>query len=71
MQVIEFDTVVTDGIIKIPMEYRGRIHQDVKVIILNKDISIEKKKVGNNALTADPIKVEKIILPSREEIHER
>ncbi len=70
MQAIEFETIVTDGIIKIPMEYRDRIHQDVKVIILNRDAPIDKKG-GYATLTSDPIKVEKIILPSREEIHER
>ncbi len=34
MQAIEFDTVVTDGVIKIPDEYRDQVRRDVKVIIL-------------------------------------
>ncbi len=71
MQAIEFDTVVTDGVIKIPDEYQDQVCRDVKVIILVRDFPPEKRKVGSVNLASDPIKVKKIILPSREEIHER
>ncbi len=70
MLAIEFETKVRDGVVKIQAEYQNQISEDVKVIILMKDAS-HKSCNGLSKLTSDPIKVRKIILPSREEIHER
>ena len=70
MLAIEFETKVRDGVVKIPAEYQNQISEDVKVIILMKDASHNSRK-GLSTLTSDPIKVRKIILPPREELHER
>ncbi len=71
MYAVEFETKIIDGTVRIPAECQNLLSEYVKVIILMKDQDGEIRPRQKSKLTSDPIKVEKIILPSREEIYVR
>ncbi|MGA1870310.1 MAG: hypothetical protein ACMUJM_17360 [bacterium] len=69
MYAIEFQTRIKKGKIEIPQEYRGKLKENVKVIIL-----IEEKTISSNMidkLLDSPLKVPNFKPFTREEIHER
>ncbi len=71
MYAIEFETKIIDGTVRIPADCQKGLSEHVKVIIPMKEQDNEIRPRRKSKLTSDPIKVEKVILPSREEIYER
>jgi hypothetical protein len=48
MQSIEFSSVVTNGVIPIPEQYKGQIGNEVKVIVFPDDTrQVQRKKKGD------------------------
>ena len=56
MEIIEFKTLVKDGIIKIPKKYKNRVSQNVKVVIYTEPA--EKKQDFIEELLSNPLKAE-------------
>ena len=49
MQAIEFESLVDDGVIRIPDEYKGQVGKQVKVIVLSEVVN---EKVAHKPLSA-------------------
>jgi len=67
MYAIEFQTRIEEGVIQIPMQYRNRLKQVVRVIIL----ADAQEKTANliDQLLESPLKVKGFQPMSREEIY--
>ncbi len=70
MYAIEFRTKIKDGVIEIPQEYRKKINNNVKVIVLAEK---KKKKASDiiGELLASPLKIRGFTPLKREEIYDR
>ncbi|MCL1911260.1 MAG: hypothetical protein FWG13_03545 [Leptospirales bacterium] len=44
MQAVEFESIINDGIIRIPDEIKNQVGRQVKVILLSKDTAKFQKK---------------------------
>ncbi len=69
MYAIEFRAKIKNGIIAVPPEYRNRLKENVKVIVIT-----EGKEPTSNmieTLLDSPLKVKNFISLTREEIYER
>ena len=69
MYAIEFKSKIKNGVIEIPREYRNKLKETVKVILL-----AEEKEAAFNTidkLLDSPLKVENFVPLTREEIYER
>jgi hypothetical protein len=71
MKAVEFNTSIVDGVIKLPEAVNIGAVKNVKVIILYDDSKIEESNDILQQLIDNPIKVDKIVKYSREELHER
>ncbi len=70
MYAVEFQTIVTNDIIKIPEQYKGRFQNRVRVIVLAE----EQEIVANNfidQLLQNPLRLKSFQLLTREEIYAR
>ena len=70
MYAVEFQTIVTNDIIKIPEQYKGRFQNRVRVIVLVE----EQEIVANNfidQLLQNPLRLKSFQLLTREEIYAR
>jgi len=69
MYAIEFQTRIEEGVIQIPVQYRDKLKQVVRVIILS---NVQEKTVNLiDQLLESPLKVEGFQPLSREEIYAR
>ena len=69
MYAIEFQTRINEGVIQIPLQYRDKLKQVVKVIIL---ANVQENTVNLiDQLLESPLKVEGFQPLSREEIYAR
>lgn len=68
MKAIEFKAKADKGIIKIPKEFRNKINQEVRVLLLIEDV--EKKYTGKPRFTSVKIKTKGFKF-NREEANER
>jgi len=69
MYAIEFQTRIEEGVIQIPLQYRDKLKQVVRVIILS---NVQEKTVNLiDQLLESPLKVEGFQPLSREEIYAR
>ena len=67
MYAIEFQTRIEEGMIQIPLQYRDKLKQVVRVIILS---NVQEKTVNLiDQLLESPLKVEGFQPLSREEIY--
>lgn len=74
MFAIEFNTIIEDGIIKIPVEYQKRFTKGVRVILLSEELENEALPEGGtyiDRLLANPIQVKDFRPLTRDEIYER
>ena len=69
MYAIEFRTKIKNGIIEVPKEYRNRLKDNVKVILLSEEEEIISNMI--EMLMDSPLKVENFTPLTREEIYER
>jgi len=54
MQAVEFESIIDDGIIRIPDEIKNQVGKQVKVILLSKDtVKIQKKAKTFSAISID------------------
>jgi hypothetical protein len=69
MYAIEFKSKIKNGVIEIPREYRNRLKESVRVIVLAE----EKETTFNviDRLLNSPLKAENFTPLTREEIYER
>ena len=44
MQTIEFNSVISDGVIPIPEKYRGSLSSSVRVIVMANDTAVPESK---------------------------
>ena len=70
MQTIEFHTKIKNGIIQIPARFKGKVADDVQVILISKS---EKKPQPDiiDELMAAPLKVKGFKPMTRDEAHVR
>ena len=69
MYAIEFQTRIEEGVIQIPLQYRNKLEQVVRVIIL---ANVQEKTANLiDQLLESPLKVEGFQPLSREEIYAR
>lgn len=69
MEAIEFKAKIKNGIIRIPKKYIQQVGDTVKVIILS-DHKLTHKDIVDELLN-HPVKVDKFVPFSRDEIYER
>ena len=70
METIQFKTKVKNGVIEIPAKYKGKVKDNVRVIV----ITDEKKKGKSDIideLMAHPLKIKGFKPLTREEAHAR
>ncbi|KPA10332.1 hypothetical protein MHK_005243 [Candidatus Magnetomorum sp. HK-1] len=70
MYAIEFQTQITNGIIKIPEKYREKVKRFVKVILLTEETA-ETSSDMIDQLLESPLKVPDFRPFKREEIYDR
>lgn len=70
MQTIEFRTKIKNGIIHIPARFKGKVAEDVRVILVSKS---ERKSQPDiiDELMAHPLKVKAFKPLTRDEAHAR
>ena len=70
MVTVQFQTKVKNGVIQIPRKYRGKFHDDVRVIL-----RAEGKKISSvnyiDKLMTNPVKVKNFQRLTREQIYAR
>ena len=69
MYAIEFQAKVRDGTIEIPAQYRGKVREMVRVIILTEETEEQANLIEQ--LLQTPLRQERFQPLSRDEIHER
>jgi len=67
MMAYEFSAAVNNGVIQIPDEYKNKVSQRLKVILLSEDIAEHPR---NFPLMDAPLHVENFKRYSREELYE-
>lgn len=71
MRTIEFEATVTNGVIEIPPEYRGKIAASVHVKLSMDDFAVQPQPTILDQWLASPIRMADFQPLSREEAHER
>lgn len=70
MQTIEFHTKIKNGIIQIPARFKGKVAEDVQVILISK--SEKKSQIDMiDELMANPLNVKGFKPMTRDESHAR
>ncbi len=70
MQTIEFRTKIKNGVIQIPARFKGKLAEEVQVILISKSESISQPDLIDK-LMAKPLKVKGFKPLSRDEAHAR
>jgi len=70
MQTIEFRTKIKNGIIQIPAKFKGKVADDVQVILISKSEKKAKTDIIDE-LMSHPLKVRGFKLMTRDEAHAR
>ena len=70
MQTIEFRTKIKNGIIHIPAKFKGKVADDVQVILIAQSEKIKQLDIIDE-LMANPLKVEGFKPVTRDEAHAR
>ena len=70
MYAVEFKTIIKDGVIEIPVEYRKRLKDRVRVILLAEEAPKSAEDFIGELLSA-PLKLNGFQPLPREEIHAR
>lgn len=68
MIAVEFQTLINNGMIKLPDKYCGRLTGTVRVIVLIEDTVSENDKIEE--LLASPLQLQQFIPFQRNEIYE-
>jgi hypothetical protein len=71
LQAVEFQAFVTNGMIEIPREYRKRLNQRVRVIVLTEEDHSAQLTTLIDELLLNPIKIEGFTPLTRDEAHAR
>lgn len=70
MQTIEFRTKIKNGIIQIPAKFKGKVADDVQVILISKSEKKTKTDIIDE-LMSNPLKVKGFKPMTRDEAHAR
>jgi hypothetical protein len=70
MQTIEFRTKIKNGIIHIPAKFKGKVADDVQVILIAQSEKIKQLDIIDE-LMANPLKVDGFKPMTRDEAHAR
>ncbi len=70
MVTVQFKSKIKNGVIQVPAKYRGRLRENVRVI-LKADLPRLKNKNYLDTLLAHPIKVKNFSPLTREQIYAR
>lgn len=70
MQTIEFHTKIKNGIIQIPAKFKGKVADDVQVILISKSGKKSQPDIIDE-LMATPLKVKGFKPLTRDEAHAR
>lgn len=71
MRSIEFETEIQNGMIKIPEEYLSQLQKEVRVILQPTELKEDKKQKRFSEFLSHTIQVDSMIIPSRDQMHER
>ena len=71
MYAIEFESRIKNGMIEIPEEYRAKLSESVRVIVLAKEPSSVTSSNFIDQLLEKPIKTEQLTSVEREEVYQR
>lgn len=71
LQAVEFQAFVKNGMIEVPREYRKRLSQRVRVIVLAEEDRIAQSATLIDDLLLNPIKMEGFTPLTRDEAHAR
>ncbi len=71
LQAVEFQAFVKNGMIEVPREYRKRLSQRVRVIVLAEEDRIAQSATLIDDLLLNPIKIEGFTPLTRDEAHAR
>ena len=69
MQAVEFQAKIKNGMIEVPSQYKDKLHEIVRVIILTEEGETTPNLIDH--LLASPLKVRNFKPLSRAEIYER
>ena len=69
MYAFEFKSKIINGVIKVPAEYRDKLGEQVRVILLAEEKEIKNKFIDQ--LIENPLKIADFSALGRDEIHER
>jgi hypothetical protein len=70
MVTVQFKTKIKNGVIEVPKKYRGRLRDDVRVILKAETPKGKSKNYLDN-LIAHPVKVKQFSPMTREQIYAR
>jgi hypothetical protein len=70
MVTVQFKTKIKNGVIQVPKKYRGKLHDNVRVILKIEDRKGKTKNYLDN-LIAHPIKVKGFRPITREQVYVR
>jgi len=71
LQAVEFQAFVKNGMIEVPREYRKRLSQRVRVIVLAEEDRTAQPTTLIDELLLNPIKIEGFTPLTRDEAHAR
>ncbi len=71
LRAVEFQTFVKNGMIEVPREYRKRLSQRVRVIVLAEEDRTAQSATLIDDLLLNPIKIEGFTPLTRDEAHAR
>lgn len=71
LQAVEFQAFVKNGMIEVPREYRTRLSQRVRVIVLAEEDRTAQSTTLIDELLLNPIKIEGFTPLTRDEAHAR
>ncbi|MDQ4078739.1 MAG: hypothetical protein M3220_21165 [Chloroflexota bacterium] len=70
MYAVEFQTVIKDGVIEVPAEYRDRFHKQVRVILLTPEQNYAAPNLIDRLLE-HPLPIKDFRPLGRDEVYER
>jgi hypothetical protein len=70
MQTVEFRTKIKNGVIKIPAKLKGKVSEDVRVILISQNETQSQPDIIDE-LMANPLKVQGFKPLTRDEAHAR
>lgn len=70
MQTIEFRTKIKNGVIQIPAKFKGKVGEDVRVILISKDEKSTQPDIID-VLMLHPLQIKGFKPLTRDEAHDR